>query len=202
MKIKSADLYDQAFTPRQLPHTQYPQVAVAGRSNVGKSSLLAKMMRRKKLVKTSSTPGKTRGIFYYLVNESILLVDLPGYGFSRAPKQISSRWRALVESYLDGDSGPDIVLQLIDIRHPPTRDDIIVNRLLSDRGIQTLIVATKADKISRSARNKSIDVLARELSASPSAIIPFSAKDASFDPKELWDNIFSILSQGPVGESR
>ncbi len=194
MKIKSADLYDQAFTPQQIPHTQHPQVAVVGRSNVGKSSLLAKMMRRKKLVKTSSTPGKTRALFYYLVNESILLVDLPGYGFSRAPKQVSSRWRALVEAYLDGDSGPDLVLQLIDIRHPPTGDDIAVNRLLSDRGIQTLIVATKADKISRSARNRSLDVIARELAAPPSAIIPFSAKDSSFDPIELWDNIISNLT--------
>ncbi len=194
MKIKSADLYDQAFTPRQIPHTQHPQVAVVGRSNVGKSSLLAKMMRRKKLVKTSSTPGKTRALFYYLVNESILLVDLPGYGFSRAPKQVSSRWRALVEAYLDGDSGPDLVLQLIDIRHPPTSDDIVVNRLLSDRSIQTLIVATKADKISRSARSRSLDVIARELATSPSAIVPFSAKDSSFDPKELWDNIISILT--------
>jgi len=194
MKIKSADLYDQAFTPQQIPHTQHPQVAVVGRSNVGKSSLLAKMMRRKKLVKTSSTPGKTRALFYYLVNESILLVDLPGYGFSRAPKQVSSRWRALVEAYLDGDSGPDLVLQLIDIRHPPTGDDIVVNRLLSDRSIQTLIVATKADKISRSARSRSLDVIARELATSPSVIVPFSAKDSSFDPKELWDNINSILT--------
>ncbi len=193
MKIISAELFDQAFNTGQLPHIALPQVAVMGRSNVGKSSLLAKMMRRKKLVKTSSTPGKTRGIFFYLVNGSVMLVDLPGYGFSKAPRAIASGWKDLVEAYLDRDSGPDLALQLIDIRHPPTGNDLAVNHILTQREIPFLVVATKADKISRSAGLRSISVIARDISVPSADVIPFSAKDSSFNPGKLWDSVIKRL---------
>jgi GTP-binding protein len=139
MNVHTARLLDQAFTPNQIPNLPYPQVAVLGRSNVGKSSLLATMMRRKKLVKVSSRPGKTRGIFFYLVNDALILVDLPGYGFSRAPKAVSSQWRSLIEAYLDSASGPSLALHLIDIRHPPTRDDVTVHGILTGRGIPSIV---------------------------------------------------------------
>lgn len=189
MKIISAELHDQAFTPDQIPEPGLPQIAVFGRSNVGKSSLLAAMMRRKKLVKVSSTPGKTRAIFYYRVNESLLLVDLPGYGFSKAPKAMAAQWQSLVEAYLDKPPGPALAMHLIDIRHPPTSDDLAVREILKERQIPILVVATKGDKLSRSRRMRSIQVIAKELSIAPGAIVPVSVKDASLPAEVVWESI-------------
>jgi GTP-binding protein len=193
MKILNAELLDQAFTPEQIPRLEHFQVAVFGRSNVGKSSLLAAMMRRRKLVKVSSTPGKTRGIFFYIVNGRFLLVDLPGYGFSRAPKILAEKWHSLVEAYLEGDSGPSLALHLIDIRHPPTKDDLVVGRILSERGIPVVVVATKADKLSRSGRLRSLNIIAREMEVPRSAVVPVSVKDGSIPVTAVWEAVLSRL---------
>jgi GTP-binding protein len=193
MKIISAELHDQAFTPDQIPEPELPQIAVFGRSNVGKSSLLAAMMRRKKLVKVSSTPGKTRAIFYYRVNESLLLVDLPGYGFSKAPKAMAAQWQFLVEAYLDKPPGPSLAMHLIDIRHPPTPDDLAVREILKERQIPILVVATKGDKLSRSRRMRSLQVIAKELSIAPGAIVPVSVKDASLPAEVVWESILLYI---------
>ena len=193
MKIKSAELHDQAFTPEQIPEPDLPQIAVFGRSNVGKSSLLAAMMRRKKLVKVSSTPGKTRAIFYYRVNDHLLLVDLPGYGFSKAPKAMAAQWQSLVEAYLDKPPGPSLAMHLIDIRHPPTADDLAVREILKERQIPILVVATKGDKLSRSRRMRSIQVIVKDLGISPGTVIPVSVKDASLPAEILWESILSHI---------
>jgi GTP-binding protein len=193
MKIISARLYDQAFTPEQIPEPELPQVAVFGRSNVGKSSLLAAMMRRKKLVKVSSTPGKTRAIFYYSVNDHLLLVDLPGYGFSRAPKSMAAQWQSLVEAYLDAPPGPALAMHLIDIRHPPTSDDLTVREILKERQIPILVVATKGDKLSRSKRMRSVQVIAADLGITPGQVVTVSAKDASLPAEVIWKHILSCI---------
>jgi GTP-binding protein len=193
MKIISAELHDQAFTPEQIPEPELPQIAVFGRSNVGKSSLLATMMRRKKLVKISSTPGKTRGIFYYRVNDILLLVDLPGYGFSKAPKVMAAQWQSLVEAYLDKPPGPTLAMHLIDIRHPPTADDHAVRNILEERQIPILVVATKGDKLSRSRRLKSVQVIAKEFDVPNRIIVPVSAKDASLPTDPVWESILSFI---------
>lgn len=189
MKILSAELLDQAFTPSQIAGFSYPQIAVVGRSNVGKSSLLATMMNRRKLVRISSKPGKTRGIFYYLVNERYLLVDLPGYGFSKAPKAMARGWQSLMEAYLDSDPGPALALHLIDIRHPPTRDDLVVGRILADRGIPVIVAATKADKLSRSQRLKSLTVIGQALDMPPAEVVPTSAKDSGIASGNIWEAV-------------
>ena len=193
MKIRSAELHDQAFTPGQIPVPDLPQIAVFGRSNVGKSSLLAAMMRRKKLVKVSSKPGKTRAIFYYRVNDNLLLVDLPGYGFSKAPKVMAAQWQSLVEAYLDKPPGPSLAMHLIDIRHPPTADDISVREILQERQIPILIVATKGDKLSRSRRIKSVGVIAKDLGVEPRTVIPVSVKDASLPAEAIWESILDYI---------
>ena len=195
MKILSARLQDQAFTLEQIPRLDQPQVAVFGRSNVGKSSLLAAMMRRRKLVKVSSTPGKTRGIFFYLVNERFLLVDLPGYGFSKAPKVLADKWHSLVEAYLDSESGPSLALHLIDIRHPPTKNDLAVRRILSERGIPVIVVATKADKLSRSGRRNSLAVISRDMEVPGRNVVPVSVKDASIPVTAVWGAVLSLLPE-------
>jgi GTP-binding protein len=193
MKIISAELHDQAFTPEQIPEPDLPQIAVFGRSNVGKSSLLAAMMRRKKLVKVSSTPGKTRAIFYYIVNDLLLLVDLPGYGFSKAPKVMAAQWQSLVEAYLETPPGPALAMHLIDIRHPPTADDIAVREILEERQIPILVVATKGDKLSRSRRMKSVQVIGKDLGIEPRTIVPVSVKDASLPAEVIWESILSCI---------
>jgi GTP-binding protein len=193
MKIISAQLHDQAFTPDQIPEPDLPQVAVFGRSNVGKSSLLAAMMQRKKLVKVSSTPGKTRAIFYYRVNDLLLLVDLPGYGFSKAPKAMAAQWQSLVEAYLDAPPGPSLAMHLIDIRHPPTTDDLAVREILRQRQIPILVVATKGDKLSRSRRMKSVQTIARDLGVDSRTVIPFSVKESSLSAEPLWDAIIKRI---------
>ena len=195
MKIISAQLHDQAFTPEQIPEPELPQIAVFGRSNVGKSSLLAAMMRRKKLVKVSSTPGKTRAIFYYSVNDRMLLVDLPGYGFSKAPKAMAAQWQSLVEAYLDAPPGPTLAMHLIDIRHPPTSDDLAVREILIQRQIPILVVATKGDKLSRSRRMKSIQVIAKDFGIETRTVVPVSVKDASLHAETLWESILSFLGE-------
>jgi len=197
MKILSADLADQAFTVAQIPSLDLPQIAVFGRSNVGKSSLLGAMMGRRKLVRVSSTPGKTRGIFFYRVNEEILLVDLPGYGFSKAPKTEAGKWKSLVEAYLDSPSGPALALRLIDIRHPPTRDDLTVGTILSERGIPFLVVATKADKLSRARRLEAVAAIARTLKVSPQRVVPASVKDPSIPIDAVWDSLLPLLPGDP-----
>ena len=193
MKITSAELYGQAFTPDQIPEPDIPQIAVFGRSNVGKSSLLAAMMQRKKLVKVSSTPGKTRAIFYYVVNDRFLLVDLPGYGFSKAPRAVASQWQSLVEAYLDSSPGPAVALHLIDIRHTPTADDLAVRQILRQRGIPTFTVATKGDKLSRARRLKSVKVIAGALDVDKSTVIPVSVKDVSIPAQALWEVVLDNI---------
>ena len=193
MKITSAELYDQAFSPGQIPEPELPQIAVFGRSNVGKSSLLAAMMQRKKLVKVSSTPGKTRAIFYYIVNDRLLLVDLPGYGFSKAPKAMAAQWQSLVEAYLDAPPGPAVAMHLIDIRHAPTVDDLMVRQILLQTRIPILTVATKGDKLSRARRLKSVQVIAKELDINTTTVVPVSVKDASIAVHALWEHILECL---------
>lgn len=197
MKIKSAQLHDQAFTPEQIPRPELPQIAVFGRSNVGKSSLLAAMMQRKKLVKVSSTPGKTRAIFYYKVNERLLLVDLPGYGFSKAPKTMAAQWQSLIEAYLDTPPGPALAIHLIDIRHPPTSDDRKVRAILKQRQIPILVVATKGDKLSKSRRLKSVQIIAKDLGVEARTVIPVSVKDAALPAESLWESIFGVIDYAP-----
>ena len=192
-------LYDQAFTPEQIPVLTLPQVAVFGRSNVGKSSLLAAMMRRRKLVKVSSTPGKTRGIFFYIVNSLFYLVDLPGYGFSKAPKALSGNWHSLVEAYLDSNPGPSLALHLIDIRHPPTKEDLIVSTILAERGIPLVVVATKADKLSRARRLDSLAAISKALGLPSGRIVPASVKDLSIPVSKIWDAVFPFLSSREGG---
>lgn len=196
MKIRDAQLHDQAFTADQIPEPDLPQIAVFGRSNVGKSSLLAALMRRKKLVKVSSTPGKTRAIFYYRVNDRLLLVDLPGYGFSKAPRSMAVQWQSLVEAYLNSPPGPVLAIHLIDIRHPPTADDLTVHRILKDHQIPVLIAATKGDKLSKSRRLKSVEVIARDLGILSGSVVPVSVKDAALPADSLWPFITDTLGEG------
>lgn len=179
MEIKTAEFITSmaqygAFAGRGLP-----QIAVAGKSNVGKSSLINRLCRRNKLARTSATPGKTRLINVFLLNESIHLIDLPGYGFAKVDKKEKARWGVMMQDYFNQAEELRHVLCLVDIRHEPTEDDKQMNAFLRQMGIPFTVIATKADKISRGARQKQLAPICRALLVQPWEVICFSSEDGT-----------------------
>ena len=176
MIIRSVEFLTSAVRKNQYPPEGVPEIAFAGRSNVGKSSLINLLMNRKKLAKVSQNPGKTRTINFFTVNDAFRIVDLPGYGFARVSKAEAEKWGPMMEEYLSGR--PDLlkVVQLVDIRHAPSAQDIQMYEYLRYYGLDGLVVATKADKIGRSEQNKNIAVIRRELKLKKGdRVIPVSA---------------------------
>jgi GTP-binding protein len=157
------------------PEAKWPEVAFAGRSNVGKSSLLNQLVRRKRLARVSNTPGRTREVNFFLVNDRFVLVDLPGYGYARISKERRAEWKPLIEGYLRTSTELRGIVQLLDVRHDPTSDDRQMIAFLASIGIPTLFALTKTDKLSASERKTRIAALTEELSVSDDQVIPFSA---------------------------
>jgi GTP-binding protein len=158
MKILAAEFVTGAAQPSQFPRSVLPEVAFAGKSNVGKSSLINALLGRKHLVKTSSTPGKTREINFFRINDAFLFVDLPGYGYAEAPKAVQQGWQLLLETYLTEREPLRGVVLIVDARHEPSPLDRRLKDFLDSHGIPLLLVASKADKVSR---NESAAQLAR-----------------------------------------
>ena len=167
MIIKEADYLGSYVDMHQLPGGDGPEIALLGRSNVGKSSLINNITQRKKLAKSSSTPGKTRTINFYHINKSWYFVDLPGYGYAKVSKQERMRWGKMIETYLEKRTLIKGVILLIDIRHPPQENDKEMKNWLEYHNLPYLVVATKADKISRSARGKHMYAVKKELLLNP-----------------------------------
>ena len=156
-----------------------PEIATCGKSNVGKSSLINKIGNNKKLARISSAPGKTRLINIYALNEAFFLVDLPGYGFARAPISEKEKWGLMIEGYLAGSQFLGHVLQLVDIRHEPTKDDIMMVNYLRHYNIPFTVAATKADKLSKAQRTRAIPIICRKLAVQPWEVIPTSSEDGT-----------------------
>lgn len=160
----------------QLPKSDRTEIAFAGRSNVGKSSLINKIFNRKSLARVSATPGKTATINFFEL-ENIYIVDLPGYGYAKVSKSEKQRWSGLIEGYLQSDRQLDLVFQLVDFRHPPTADDILMINFLIDSEIPFVVVLTKADKLKKTQRQNRLESLKTELPcADQITVIPFSAE--------------------------
>lgn len=159
------------------PEPSLPEVAFAGRSNVGKSSLINKLLHRKKFARVSNTPGRTREINFFEVNKQFVLADLPGYGYARISKEKQSAWRPLIEGYLERSPKLKGVVQLLDARHAPSGDDLQMLEFLAHLGTPTIVVATKIDKLKRAERARRIEALALEAGVEVDQIIPFSAID-------------------------
>ena len=179
MTIRSARFILSLDRLRPFPGQGLPEIAMAGKSNVGKSSMINSVLGNSKLARISSAPGKTRLINFFKVNDQFWLVDLPGYGFAKAPKSERDRWAAMIEGYLQGSEHLKRVLHLVDIRHQPTRDDQMMVEYLRHYDIPFTVVATKADKLSKAARGRSIPVICRTLAVQPWEVIPYSSEDGT-----------------------
>ena len=189
MEIKSA-AFLTSMSAYQTPAPELPQIAIAGKSNVGKSSLINCLCNRKALAKTSATPGKTRLINLFLLNDAFHLVDLPGYGFARVDKQEKLRWGEMMENYFRETKALRLTLHLVDIRHEPTQDDLKMNAFLRGMQLPFLVIATKADKISRGARMKYLAPICRGLQVQPWQVIC-----ASSETKDGRDKILDAIEQ-------
>lgn len=190
MIIKSVNLDIVCGITSKLPENTLPEIAFAGKSNVGKSSLINALMNRKNYARTSQSPGKTQTINYYNINQELFFVDLPGYGYARANEEVKAKWGKLIEDYLHQSKQIKLVMLLIDIRHKPSDNDCLMYRWICDHGYKPVIIATKSDKINRSQLNKQLQMIANELQVLPETIIiPFSAlnKQGREDIYELLD---------------
>lgn len=193
MQINKSELEAVAVKPMQYPEPSVPEIAFAGRSNVGKSSLLNLLTRRKNLARVSGSPGKTRTINFYRINDEFRIVDLPGYGYARVSKSESEKWGAMMESYLENREGLLKVIQLVDIRHKPSAQDVQMYDYLKYFNLDGIVVATKADKVSSNQRSKNILEIRKTLGMSKSdKIIPVSALKKS-GHEVLLDEIEKLL---------
>jgi GTP-binding protein len=176
MSVKKADFIVGAASLAQLPRGGLPEIALAGRSNVGKSSLLNRLTGRKKLARTSKTPGKTREINLYRIDDQLVLADLPGYGFAKVPRAVKRKWGDLIERYLNEREELRGIVHLVDLRHRPTADDVQMHEWARHYEVPTLIAATKADKIARSKRAPAIRAIEEVLDPAPGTpVVTFSA---------------------------
>ena len=177
MIIKSAELETVCGITSTLPETEMPEIAFAGKSNVGKSSLINGLLNRKSLARTSSQPGKTQTINYYNINDEMYLVDLPGYGYAQVSVEIRAKWGKMVERYLHTSKQLRLVFLLIDIRHEPSENDCIMYDWIVKNGYEPVIIATKLDKIKRSQIQKNLKIIRQKIQpVEGTIIIPFSAQ--------------------------
>ena len=179
MQVKRADFITSMKDYGDYATRGCPEVAFAGKSNVGKSSMINKLTNRGKLARTSATPGKTRLINVFQINQEINFIDLPGYGFAKVSKAEKESWGKMMQNYFATTEDLCHVFHLVDIRHEPTSEDREMNLFLRQAGIPFTVIATKADKISRGARMKHIAPICRALAVQPWQVIPFSSEDGS-----------------------
>ena len=191
MIIKNVSLETVCGITSKLPENIHPEVAFAGKSNVGKSSLINGLMNRKSLARTSSQPGKTQTINYYNINDEIYFVDLPGYGYAQANEHVKAQWGKMIEDYLHKSKQLKLVFLLIDIRHAPSENDRIMYDWIRRNGYDPIIIATKLEKIKRSQIQKQLKLIRTGLNVKPGTqILPFSA-----ETKQGRDEIWALIDR-------
>ncbi|MBP3468962.1 MAG: YihA family ribosome biogenesis GTP-binding protein [Lachnospiraceae bacterium] len=191
MVIRSINLETVCGITSKLPENTLPEIAFAGKSNVGKSSLINVLINRKSYARTSATPGKTQTINFYNINEELYLVDLPGYGYAKVSEQEKIKWGKLIERYLHESKQLKVVFLLIDIRHEPSSNDKMMYEWIVAQGYRPVIIATKLDKIKRSQKDKQIRLVKQGLNVLPGTkVIPFSAETKQ-GRDEIWELVES-----------
>ncbi|SMF89281.1 GTP-binding protein [Paenibacillus uliginis N3/975] len=196
MKVTKSEFVISAVGPDQYPVDALPEIALAGRSNVGKSSLINRMLSRKNLARTSSTPGKTQQLNYYRANDDLYLVDFPGYGYAKVSKTQRAAFGEMIERYLLNREELKLVLLVVDLRHPPSKDDIIMYDWLQYYDRDVCVVATKADKIPRSRWSKHIKMVKETLGFRPHHSMVMFSSESGLGKDELWSIIQSYTNYG------
>ena len=200
MIIRSVDLETVCGPTSELPANNLPEVAFAGRSNVGKSSLINTVMQRKSFARTSAKPGKTQTLNFYNINDEIYLVDLPGYGYAKTSKSLSEKWGVMIENYLTGSEMLACVFLLVDIRNPVSELDKQMYEWICYMELQPIIIATKADKINRSQLSKHLKAVREGLGApEDEVLIPFSSVTKQ-GLDDIYDLMEQIIDTGDAGE--
>lgn len=193
MHVDKAELVISAVGPKQYPADQMPEIALAGRSNVGKSSFINKMINRKGLARTSSQPGKTQTLNFYAINDLFRFVDVPGYGYARVSKTDRARWGRMIEEYLTKRENVKVLFLLMDFRHEPTALDKAMKEFAEEADIPHAIILTKTDKIKKSQWNKHLSMYKKALDLpSTDALFPFSAETGE-GSDDIWDIILSMI---------
>ncbi|MCI9238521.1 ribosome biogenesis GTP-binding protein YihA/YsxC [Lachnospiraceae bacterium 50-23] len=196
MIIRSLNLETVCGITSKLPENKLPEIAFAGKSNVGKSSLINALMNRKSFARISGTPGKTQTINFYNINEELYLVDLPGYGYAKVTEQEKEKWGRMIERYLHGSKQLQAIFLLVDIRHDPSANDRMMYQWVVEMGFHPIIIATKLDKIKRSQVQKQIKSIKQGLGLVPgTAVIPFSASTKQ-GREEIWELVETEFLNG------
>ena len=196
MIIKSVNLETVCGITSKLPDNQLPEIAFAGKSNVGKSSLINALMNRKAYARTSSQPGKTQTINFYNINDHLYYVDLPGYGYAKVSAEIKAKWGKMIERYLHNSKQLRLVFLLIDIRHEPSANDCTMYHWIIENGFHPIIIATKLDKINRSQIQKQIKLIKDTLQVEPGTLVfPYSAQT-----KQGRDELYDFIDKTVLGK--
>ena len=194
MKITKSDLHAIAVGPKQYPQDDLPEIAFAGRSNVGKSSFINSMINRTNLARTSGKPGKTRTINFYIINDSFRFVDLPGYGYAVASKGEIEKWGEIIDRYLTQRENLKEVVLVVDMRHEPTSQDLQMYQWIKSFGYTGIVIATKADKISKGNWQKNVKIIKDKLGIKDTnLIIPYSS-EKKINKEKVWNVIEDIIS--------
>ncbi|WP_462412413.1 ribosome biogenesis GTP-binding protein YihA/YsxC [Neobacillus sp. Marseille-QA0830] len=193
MKVVSSDIVISAVKPEQYPATDLPEFALAGRSNVGKSSFINRMLNRKGLARISSKPGKTQTLNFYLINEILHFVDVPGYGYAKVSKAERAAWGRMIETYFTTREQLRAVVMIVDLRHPPTEDDVMMYDFLKHYGIPCIVIATKADKIPKGKWQKHLKVTKETLQLEKDDHVVVFSSEIGEGKDQAWAIIESYM---------
>lgn len=193
MKVTKAEIVISAVAEAQYPDDNLPEIVLLGRSNVGKSTFVNTLIERRSLARTSSQPGKTQTMNFYRINDLFHFVDMPGYGYAKASKTEREKWGKMIEKYLRNRENVVMIFQLIDSRHEPSEDDLLMYEWLVHYGLNPMIIGTKVDKISKTNQKKSISGIAKSLSLSSSREVILFSAETKLGKEEVWEHIEKVL---------
>ncbi|ANZ95928.1 MULTISPECIES: ribosome biogenesis GTP-binding protein YihA/YsxC [Brochothrix] len=193
MKVNQVELLISAVRPDQYPKALLPEFALAGRSNVGKSSFINRMLQRKAMARISSKPGKTQTLNFYEVEKKLIFVDVPGYGYAKISKSERAKWGVMMETYMTDRAPLRAVIQIVDMRHKPSNDDVTMYEFLKHHGIRVIIIATKADKIPKGRWQKSIKEIKETLGFDPDDNIVMFSSETGLGKDQAWKIIEKFM---------